>query len=87
MKRPGFSGFASARTAAPVHANLPLTHAWTAAMAAASVRTAQDIFAAIQSLPAVQRDALLFAACQNHADVSARVFEARPRAHWHLRAT
>jgi hypothetical protein len=47
-------------------------------MAAASVRTAQDIFTAIQSLPAVQRDALLFAACQNHADVSARVFEARP---------
>jgi predicted metal-binding protein len=33
------------------------------------------MFDAIASLSAVQRDALLFAACQNHTDVAARVLE------------
>ena len=45
-------------------------------MAAASPASAETIFAAIQKLPAVQIQALLFAACQNHTDVAMRVLEA-----------
>ena len=45
-------------------------------MAAASPASAEAIFAAIQKLPAVQVQALLFAACQNHTDVAMRVLEA-----------